>query len=136
MREIVFKAPLFGEPAVRRQSEDIMRLLLEALTRADEMFLAVNPRAPSLYGSGVVYRRETIGVELWQGIEECLRLGYGDCEDLASWRAAELRRQGIAARADFSVQQHGDLLVYHIFVLHPNGTKEDPSKLLGMGKVA
>lgn len=51
---------------------------------------------PPLYRSGVVYEREP-----WAGKYEefadmltVLRRGWGDCDDLAAWRVAELREQG------------------------------------------
>lgn len=90
--------------------------------------LAANPQAP-LYGSGVRYRRETVGAESWQLPSETARLGYGDCEDLACWRAAELRQQGERARV--LVKQVKPRL-FHVVVLRQDGTIEDPSKRLGM----
>lgn len=56
-----------------------------------------------------------------------------NCEDLATWRAAELQRQGIDAVAFWKEQilEDGQTL-YHILVRWPNGTIEDPSRLLGM----
>ena len=57
-----------------------------------------------------------------------------NCEDLACWRAAELRvRYGIAAEPTFiwKVRPGGGYL-YHIQVLYPDGRIEDPSRRLGM----
>lgn len=57
-----------------------------------------------------------------------------NCEDLASWRAAELTaRYGIQARPVFVEQPrpNGSML-YHIVVRFPDGRTEDPSRILGM----
>ena len=89
-------------------------------------------KIPSLYMSGVRYKREPEGEENWQTAEECVRLGYGDCEDLAAWRAAELRVSGQdpLARAVLREVRPG---LMHCLVMRANGQLEDPSKKLGMG---
>ena len=50
-------------------------------------------------------------------------MGFGDCEDLACWLAAELDvRYGIAARPDFTKQTLADgRVLYHIIVRLPDG---------------
>lgn len=82
---------------------------------------------PPLYESGVRYRRER--PDEWSTAEVVAQRGWGDCEDLAAWRAAELRLQGIAARAT-AYRAKGRM--WHAVVLYPDGTIEDPSKALGM----
>lgn len=102
--------------------------LLEALVRINEAFLRENARTtPSLYGSRVIYKREP-NTEVWKDIPTVLAAGWGDCEDLASWRCAELRFAGIAARPyiKWRKKQH------HALVLLPDGRVEDPSLALGM----
>jgi hypothetical protein len=57
-----------------------------------------------------------------------------NCEDLACWRAAELRvRYGIQAEPTFiwKLRPNGGYL-YHILVKLPDGRIEDPSRTLGM----
>lgn len=57
-----------------------------------------------------------------------------NCEDLACWRAAELRvRFGVQATPTFTykVRANGSYL-YHITVRLPDGRIEDPSRRLGM----
>lgn len=102
---------------------------LEGLTATNYCLLVKSKRAPSLYGSGVRYRREPRGREHWQTVPEVLRAGYGDCEDLAAYRAAELRVAGIPARAD--VIRTGPK-TFHAVVMYPDGSIEDPSRKLGM----
>jgi len=82
---------------------------------------------PALYDSGIVYRREPIGSEAWQNATELLRTGEGDCEDLAGYRAAELRMQGEPAMVAIVLTRRG---TYHAVVRHGDGTIEDPSKIL------
>src|SRR5262245_59360421 len=89
MYAIGFKLASFGRsiPLNRR----ILQLLLEALTEVNCAILATHPDLPTLYESGILYRRESIGQEDWCDVVELLRLGFGDCEDLSCYRAAELR---------------------------------------------
>lgn len=131
MRGIVFKADLFSSERDRARSQRVLLLLLGALAESDQIWLEQHPKAPLLYRSGVRYRREE-GTEEWRGIDEVLQTGYGDCEDLACWRVAELRLKGIAARPFLSWKRRGNFFLYHVRVLWPNGKIEDPSALLGM----
>jgi len=55
--------------------------------------------------------------------------GGGDCEDLAAWRAAELRIAGEPARVVVVRSAPG---VLHAVVRRANGRIEDPSRRLGM----
>ena len=111
-----------------------LHTLLQALMTLNMHDLRQHPECPSLYESGVVYEMEPKGQEDWPEIPVILRLHVGDCEDLACWRAAELQvRHGIAALPTFIWKKmaSGGYL-YHIQVLHPDGSIEDPSKRLGM----
>lgn len=116
---------------------------LAFLTVIDCMQLLWHPRIPSLYRSGVRYQREDTkrcwaprngGCEDWLTIREVLAQGLGDCEDLACWRAAELRvRAGEPATA---VAIRVPRVGWHIVVRRADGSIEDPSKKLGMGRKA
>lgn len=83
---------------------------------------------PPLYASGVRYKREPRGTERWLLPREVHERGHGDCEDLALWRAAELRNAGAAARVKVIPVRRG---LFHAVVQTPEGI-EDPSKRLGM----
>ena len=86
---------------------------------------------PPLYKSGVRYKREPIGQEVWQTAKETLAKGYGDCEDLAAWRLAELWMSGeTGARPECYSPRPG---LIHCVVRRATGRREDPSKRLGMG---
>jgi hypothetical protein len=107
-----------------------LRILLDALVRLNLYELSIR-RLPPLYRSGVRYKREPMALgrpERWQTITEVLKRGHGDCEDLASIRVAELRRQGI--RAIPWLRKRGN--IWHVIVRYPDGRIEDPSKILGM----
>lgn len=92
------------------------------------------PRVP-LYQSGVRYQRERPrrpGLpepQEWLDALSVYRKRHGDCEDLTAWRVAELRKRGIAASPLIELRNGG---YYHALVQLPDGTKEDPSKRLGM----
>jgi hypothetical protein len=83
---------------------------------------------PPIYASGVRYDRRDAN-ERWQLPSETFARRRGDCEDLACWRAAELRARG--ERAHVGVRRTGPR-VLHAIVVRANGSVEDPSKRLGM----
>lgn len=105
------------------------------------------PKTPKLYESGVIYvpeQRRTVKVaglgekvieygEDWQSIPAALKAKKADCEDLAAWRAAELRMQGIQATPHIKVRKlPSGAWCAHAVVKLPNGRIEDPSAKLGM----
>ncbi len=124
----------------------VMRYLLEALTMANVAYLlecrARGVDVPLLYQSGVRYLAEPDGRDEWQDIPDTLARSTGDCEDLACWRVAELRvcfnqrraRRGITVTHYADPKSGADVTLYHILVLHEDGTVEDPSRILGMGR--
>lgn len=120
-----------------------LQAALDALHDFNVGFLRTTPGVPPLYVSGVRYAREPRGCndtscreERFDSAPIVLARGWGDCDDLAPWRSAELEVSGIPARP----------LVYrtpasrpgsdrwHVIVLLPDGSIEDPSRLLGMGR--
>ena len=84
---------------------------------------------PLLYGSGIRYERED--QEAWKMPRQTLLSRRGDCEDLAVYRAAELRRLGIDRHARPIIIRTGPFTL-HAIVQRGNGTREDPSRALGM----
>lgn len=131
-----------------------IQIELEALAKIDELHLrraiAWGTPYPLLYLSGVVYREERPGREDWPDVPTVLRNGWGDCEDLAAWRCAELRVMGIrcepvikwrhiprAIMLSKGYPSHtvpaGGVWLVHCLVKFPDGSIEDPSKILGMG---
>jgi hypothetical protein len=101
---------------------------IEGLTQQNEELLSAR-RLPPIYASGVVYRKER--KDDWRSADKVDASGWGDCEDLASWRAAELRTSGIDPAAWVHVYRSGPAR-YHAVVGRGDGTVEDPSYILGM----
>lgn len=102
---------------------------LEGLTALAERDI-VEGGVPALYTSGVRYERER-GTEDWQLPSQVLGRGRGDCEDLAAWRAAELRVHGVDPGARAIVVRTGPRTL-HALVERSDGVREDPSAALGM----
>lgn len=101
---------------------------LEGLTRLNEHILQ-GAAMPPLYSAGVVYRKEPR--EVWRHAADVYAEGWGDCEDLAAWRAAELRTTGQDPRAAVVTYKSGPKR-YHAVVARGSGAIEDPSRVLGM----
>ena len=144
---ITFKLSLFkGSPARvgrltksagldRKNSEKTLLWLLNALVQTNREELKTN-KIPPLYKSGVRYEREE-QTEIWKDCVNILRDGFGDCEDLACWRVAELQNNGKKARPYIRYRVHPQtgMYIYHVMVQRANGKLEDPSALLGMNGV-
>ncbi len=125
---------------------------------------------PLLYSSGIFYRTNSDTHLLsypggvlsyspsteWHDIPTLLKVGNGDCKDLAAYRVAELSHyyhietrpiikwKWIAKdpNGDFHnwqprMSKHPNyfqkVLLIHVMVQYPDGKIEDPSKILGMG---
>lgn len=105
-------------------------VLVRALCALDVLYLQSHPETPEIYKSGVRYESQNAGFERFVTPDKVLAAGGGDCDQLAPWRAAELRvRHGITAIP--KCVQISDRL-FHVFVLHPSGRAEDISAHLGM----
>jgi hypothetical protein len=127
----------------RVRSEQSMLLLMEAMCAINQLHLK-QKRYPKLYESGVAYRRED-GTENWLDIPHVIKAGWGDCEDLAFWRVAELRQQGIKAAPFAKWRRINGVFKYHALVrrfapgrdhfgrmVKSKAWLEDPSVRLGM----
>lgn len=150
MQPIVFKVALFRGDFDQARSQYSLLWLMEALVRINQSHirqykkLAQEKRVPApypaLYRSGIHYEPEP-GTEEWLDIPNMLAVHGGtfpgpwaDCEDLACWRTAELREQGVKAKpfAKWRLKPDGSY-AYHALTLLPDGRLEDPSLVLGMG---
>ena len=146
MQPIVFKVKLFRDDGDRPRSQQALLWMLEALCKINEGHLAERPYPP-LYESGVRYQRED-GTEEWLDIPTIIEAGWGDCEDLACWRVAELRKQGHRAGPYVRFRNIDGVFHYHALVMRyrpvlkrseagliehlaPVGL-DDPSRVLGM----
>jgi len=113
--------------------------LCNALTGINRAYLrnAGHGNTPPLYQSGVRYADQTLGDDKWRDIPRLLSIGEGACEDLASWRCAELHLIG-ERRAYIDVDTYpvpDGRIVYHVVVVRASGAREDPSAMLGMNAV-
>lgn len=141
MRPARVLAPIFTSDDPRAIRFSIMALHggLIGLMLEDIAWLANYPQTPGIYASGVKYvpehpafDKKTLG-EDWKTIPQLIVDGYGDCEDLAAWRAAELRVRGIPAIPIVKVRRlpNGGPWRAHA-VVSIGGKIEDPSAKLGM----
>lgn len=112
--------------AIEAVAEGLVRLNVALMRFADKRGVQL----PALYESGITYRREPHGREWWESAEDVAALANkrsGDCEDLAAYRAAELRYwDGEMARVKIIRTQRG---TFHAIVARGDGTLEDPSRI-------
>lgn len=73
--------------------------------------------------------------EHFRDIPRVIENGGGDCDNVAAWRAAELREKGFDVSPYITWRKRPDGgTTYHVIVRWNNdGSSEDPSLLLGMG---
>jgi hypothetical protein len=105
-------------------------VLVRALTALNMLYLRAHPRAPLMHKSGVVYQTQPGGCERFKTVPAILAAGNADCDQLAPWRAAELRvRYGIRAMPEVRRMSKN---LWHVYVRYPDGRVEDVSARLGM----
>lgn len=115
-------------------NEVFLAALLEGVVAANYVVMEAARRLlgpgvfPPLYDSGIKYKREPPGEEVWQFAHELIETLEGDCEDLACYRAAELRLDGEPAMAE--VIRSPKRRAFHAVVRRADGSIEDPSKIL------
>jgi hypothetical protein len=91
---------------------------------------AKDPRVQAVVG----LMQMVFGGERFRDIGVLYSRGKGDCDNLASARVAELRQAGIQAKPLLIWRRRLDGgFTYHVLVSWPDGSREDPSLLLGMG---
>lgn len=118
----------------RHINEHILNAALETTTRANEALLKAG-EAPSIeeaIRSGVRWKPERFkDGEHFDLASTVATRKWGDCDDLAPWRAAERRLLGdINAKA---IAKRSGPNRFHAVVLTGDGQIEDPSKWAGMG---
>lgn len=102
---------------------------LEGLVGVDEEILRNNPMLPALYDAGIKYKLPKHRV--WRYPHEIVRDGWGDCEGLSCWRAAELHVSGADPEARVMVYRTGPRR-WHAVVGRGDGWIDDPSIVCGM----
>jgi hypothetical protein len=118
--DAIFRVPARG---------DAFGAALEGLTRVN-VGLMEREHVPPLYEAGVKYKDEPR--DIWRHAVDVAHEGWGDCEDLSAYRAAELRVTGEDPAAAVAVYKSGPSR-YHAVVQRGDGSIEDPSRALGMG---
>lgn len=130
--DITFVFDLFSGVSTEEDRETLQDCL-EILVRRDMRYLRANPATPELFRAGIPYVAEPRGQERWQDVPSTMKRGQADCEDVACWRVAELRLRGIPAEPHIVWRTMPDgMVLYHVLVKMPDGTTEDPSRILGM----
>ncbi len=147
MRPAHIMAPIFvrSDPGNARMSQLMLAGGVFGLMLENIAWLRLHPDTPDLYDAGVSYKPErhrenplthvsTEYGEEWQTIPWVIYRGYGDCEDLGAWRAAELRaKYQIKATPYIKMRRMPNgYWRAHVVVRWPNGQIEDPSAKLGM----
>lgn len=114
----------------------LARDYLAGLVRANRRLLAAR-LVPPLYSTPVLYRPEPDAdmEEEYADALTCYRRGWGDCDDLAAWRVAELQNEGVDAELLFRAYpvRAGERRLVHCLVRLPERwpgapTEEDPSR--------
>jgi hypothetical protein len=96
---------------------------------------ALGPAANEIQVRAVLDKVQAVlGGERFRDIGRIIENGVGDCDNIAAWRAAELRQHGVKASPYITWRKRFDGgYTYHVLVRWPDNTLEDPSLLLGMG---
>lgn len=142
-KKFTFNMPgFFFKGSSQTDDDKALKILLDALTDINSIYLEYHPNTRPLYprgarpifnGGPVFYAR----TQIWDPIPALYRRGYGDCKSLSAALIADLRRKGVECYPVFRWVRANDPTVkgetnYHILVQSAQGF-EDPSRILGMG---
>jgi hypothetical protein len=113
----------------------VINAALEAVTRVNQAMIKAgdvptfDPDTPRDFG--IRWRPENMGDEHFDHAGIVMERKWGDCDDLAPWRAASLRETGEDAGAvAIAVPSGPDM--YHALVRRSDGSNDDPSVAAGM----
>lgn len=74
------------------------------------------------------------GIEIFRSVNRIIENGGGDCDNYSALRCAELRRAGWrGVKPGLVGRTVQGRRIMHAVTLFPDGTDEDPSRILGMG---
>jgi len=107
--------------------------LLEGFVRACQVIVEAGLAPLDPTQANVRYQLEPPGEEDWKLPQNVIRDGWGDCEDLAGWRAAGLRITGEDPDARAVVARTGPGKL-HCVVMRSDGSIDDPSRDVARGK--
>lgn len=146
LRYVLMDLSLFESESERPTSQKRILALLEALTLIDQYYLQEHPDTPLLYDmvrdGRIVYKvpaqldedNKGFNGEQFRDIGRIIENGGGDCDNLATMRAAEIRHHlGVAAQPYITHRFSPDgKSIYHVIVRWPDGSSEDPCLLSHM----
>lgn len=121
---VEFRVPFADHSTLNACLEALVR---QNLWQLDFLARAGRPAAP-LYQTPVVYRRDPPGKEWFRSLARVYSTGWGDCDDLAAIRAAEIRRAGGRAFAEVRPTPRPNVL--HAVVTDGRNLVEDPTEFL------
>ena len=137
MRIVVNLGDKTSAPSALKRSRpfaEAIKAVLDACVKVNQQYLATYD-LPTIYECGVKYQPEPDnGEEEFATIPVVLARGWGDCDDLAPWRVAELRAAGEPAkiRIKWKKNPRTGSKMFHVIVRRADGSVEDPSRRLGM----
>lgn len=108
-----------------------LRALLECLIDLNLICWDVCPNMKKFYETDVFYHLMPSQAP-WETTPTLYRRGHGDCKSMVAARVAELRRAGKVAMPVFRHVTDGWGTMFHILILHGDGTWECPSRIRGM----
>lgn len=115
-------------------SQPVLEAAAEAVTRLDEDLIRKG-EAPDFHAAlerGLVkWQPEPPGEERFDNAVKVISRGWGDCDDLAPWRAASARASGEDPGARAIMVRKSPTL-WHAMVQMSDGKIEDPSEEAGM----
>ena len=118
-------------------NEDVLEPALETLTRLNTRLIqdgTIPPFEQALKAGRVKWKPEPPGAERFDHGGIVMVRGWGDCDDLAPWKAASLRASGQDPGAQAGIYRSGPNR-WHAVVKTSDDKILDPSKDAGMGKV-
>lgn len=139
-------SPSEGSPNWLKRSRTLglaIKAILDAQVAINRLYLSLHD-VPPLYEAGVRYENEPSWkfqgkvIEEFALIPSVIARGWGDCDDLAPWRVAELQQLGEKARIRIQWRQRRKAngskgrKYFHIVVRRGDGSIEDPCAKLGM----
>jgi hypothetical protein len=112
---------------------DVLNAALEAVTKTDERLIQAGqvPHADEAIAAGLKWKPEPPGDEHFDHAAKIVQRGWGDCDDLAPYKAASLRVTGEDPGARAVVIPSGPKK-WHAIVERSDGTDDDPSADAGM----
>jgi len=113
-------------------SPPVIDAALESVTRLNQEMIQQG-QVPSWENrpAGIVWRPENMGDEHFDHAGTVLSRKWGDCDDLAPWKAASLRASGVDPGATARVIRSTPT-TYHAIVQRSDGSIDDPSIEAGM----